>query len=380
MYKNDGTKVLTYNWPEIQKDYNENNLTWDDLHTRYGLSNGMIVKASKLKLFVCRTKSEAYKISAIKHPRRHTEETKRKISEIRKKFLKENPDKVPYLLNHKYKRTSYPEQYFTDCFKNTKLTPKYRILAYELDFADIENKIDIEIDGCQHFLDPVIVEHDKKRNQTLIELGWTIYRIRWADFQKETRENKEIIVNSIISLTPIDTKCLLIINSQPNQEKIDRYFLTANTNGYNKCSCGNEKFYSSKGCMECYNKKRITDKLPTKDILEKLFTEMSIHKICKQYNVTRKLIIRYCKILNIQYPKFPKGYWQKRNAGYSHEQSMLPTEEKNPPKRFTNEQVFEIRKLISENKYSLRTIGRKFGVCHKTIKSIRDNITYTDVI
>ena len=43
-----------------------------------------------------------------KEGKKHTEETKRKISEIRKKYLFENPDKVPYLLNHYSKGESYP--------------------------------------------------------------------------------------------------------------------------------------------------------------------------------------------------------------------------------------------------------------------------------
>lgn len=47
---------------------------------------------------------------------KHSEETKRKISEIRKKFLLEHPDKVPYKLNHSSKQ-SYPEKFFENFFK-----------------------------------------------------------------------------------------------------------------------------------------------------------------------------------------------------------------------------------------------------------------------
>ena len=49
-----------------------------------------------------------------------SEEAKKQISESRKKYLQEHPDKVPYLLNHSSK-ISYPEQYFIDLFKNENI-------------------------------------------------------------------------------------------------------------------------------------------------------------------------------------------------------------------------------------------------------------------
>lgn len=45
-------------------------------------------------------------------------------------------------------------------------------------------KIDLEIDGDQHHLDPRIVESDERRNAYLTGLGWKIIRIRWSDYQK----------------------------------------------------------------------------------------------------------------------------------------------------------------------------------------------------
>lgn len=54
----------------------------------------------------------------------HTEEEKKQISESRKKYLQEHPDKVPYLLNHSSKM-SYPEKYFMDLFKNEDIPLSY---------------------------------------------------------------------------------------------------------------------------------------------------------------------------------------------------------------------------------------------------------------
>jgi len=65
------------------------------------------------------------------------EDEKRKISESRKKYLKEHPDKVPYLLNHHRKGPSYPERYFMQIFHSMGIEFKtdYSQCGYFLDFA-----------------------------------------------------------------------------------------------------------------------------------------------------------------------------------------------------------------------------------------------------
>ena len=131
------------------------------------------------------------KLSKIGKNRKHSSETKKKLSEIRIKFLSENPDKVPYLLNHSSKE-SYPEKYFTELFlkENIKVEKFYQIGLYELDFCIPDLKIDIEIDGEQHFCDKKIIESDIKRTKFLEENGWKVIRIRWSKFQKLSYEDK----------------------------------------------------------------------------------------------------------------------------------------------------------------------------------------------
>lgn len=101
--------------------------------------------------------------------RSHTEATKKLISEKRIRYLASNPDKVPYLLNHSSKE-SYPEKYFTEIFGNEgiEVVKKFRIRLYELDFCIPEKKIDIEIDGDQHYSDIKIVQSDLRRNNQLV--------------------------------------------------------------------------------------------------------------------------------------------------------------------------------------------------------------------
>lgn len=140
------------------------------------------------------------KIGASSKGRKHSEETKQKLSDIRKKYLEKNPDKVPYLLNHTSK-ISYPEQYFLECLSDIEnIEFQYPVFRYKLDFANIVEKLYLEIDGEQHYVDKRIIEHDIKRTAKLKELGWNGFRIRWASFQKLTDKEKKENILEIRSL------------------------------------------------------------------------------------------------------------------------------------------------------------------------------------
>ena len=136
------------------------------------------------------------KISEHSKKQRHSEETKKKISIKRKQFLLENPDMVPYKLNHS-STESYPEKYFGECFANTNVVKEYGVCRYSLDFANPEEKVYFEVDGEQHYLDPKIVEHDIKRAAFLDNAGWTMYRVRWSEFQKLDKKEKDAFVTEI---------------------------------------------------------------------------------------------------------------------------------------------------------------------------------------
>ena len=128
---------------------------------------------------------------------KHSDKTKQKLSEIRKQFLLEHPEKVPYLLNHS-SSSSYPEKYFQECFSDaSNITEQYKVSRYKLDFANVAEKIYFEVDGEQHYVDPRIVEHDCRRTKVLTDLGWTGIRIRWAEFQRMPQIEKEVKIKEI---------------------------------------------------------------------------------------------------------------------------------------------------------------------------------------
>ena len=127
-----------------------------------------------------------------------TEEEKKKISEARKKYLSEHPDKVPFKLNHSSKE-SYPEKYFREWLQKENIFSEreYQVGLYTLDFAWPERKIYLEIDGSQHHLDWMI-KHDEERAKKLSELGWVcIQRVYWPDYQKLNLEERKSFLLSL---------------------------------------------------------------------------------------------------------------------------------------------------------------------------------------
>lgn len=147
------------------------------------------------------------KMSSASKGRKHSEETKQKISQRRIDFLRENPDMVPYKLNHYSKGRSYPEEYWKAVLDTNGIlyTEQYQVGPYQLDFAIVNNltvKIDLEIDGEQHHLDERVVASDKRRNEYLENLGWKIVRVRWSEYQKLV-DKKTFIEYIIQEIDPV---------------------------------------------------------------------------------------------------------------------------------------------------------------------------------
>lgn len=189
-----------YNWEEIQKEY-DSGMSWRDLMKKYGFGWQLYSKYKKRGILKSRTMSESTKLDHKKNPDRylHTEETKKKISLSRTKYLKEHPDQVPYLLNHYSKGDSYPERYFKELFEVEKIDLKHhtQIGLYQLDFYNLECKLDIEIDGDQHHLDKRIAESDIRRTKFLESQGWKVFRVKWSDYQKLPMEERKLLVDRI---------------------------------------------------------------------------------------------------------------------------------------------------------------------------------------
>lgn len=134
--------------------------------------------------------------------KKHSEETKDKISKSRKKFIEENPHMSPWVYSHYTKRKSYAERYWKKIFTTFGLNfeEQHPVSRYCLDFAVLEYKIDIEIDGEQHYHDQKIVKSDIRRTEYLESVGWKVIRIRWSDYKKlPTKHDRKQYIISILN-------------------------------------------------------------------------------------------------------------------------------------------------------------------------------------
>lgn len=139
------------------------------------------------------------KLSVASLGREHSPESIKRISDGRKKWLKENPDKHPWKKNTKFK--SVPCE-----FLKTKLleagiifVEEYQAVenrAYSCDIALIDKKIIIEVNGNQHYSNPkqkILAPYYQERHDIIKSLGWKIYELHYAEVYKDD------IVNNLIA-------------------------------------------------------------------------------------------------------------------------------------------------------------------------------------
>jgi len=201
------------------------------------------------------TNSRKEKISKTSSYRSVSEETKDKISKSRIKYLNENPDKIPYLLNHSSKQ-SWPEKRFQKILENNNINGwiyNYSVSRYCLDFAFPEWKIDVEIDGETHQLDNV-KKIDQKRKIFLENLNWTIIRFT----AKEINDDPFTCIQKIINYLNIDK--IIEIPLEFLQYKKEKEILKALKN--NQCGekpkhMTNKRFENSKKYIELINNSSI---------------------------------------------------------------------------------------------------------------------------
>lgn len=115
----------------------------------------------------------------------HSPESRKKMSEMRREYLKSNPDKHPWRNHTKFR--SEPCEKVKDWLKSKGIDfiPEYRIEAskynYSLDIAFPDKLIAIEINGNQHYnRDGTLKEYYQKRHEYIESLGWTLYELHYS--------------------------------------------------------------------------------------------------------------------------------------------------------------------------------------------------------
>ena len=127
---------------------------------------------------------------------------RKRSEEIRKKFslaqqLSVKLGKHKGWKARKNKEPSYAENFFIKVLENNQINfiREYKINRFFADFAFLEKKLVLEIDGKQHLL-PKRALSDKIKDEILKKEGWKVYRIKWKNPINEENSNyirKEII-------------------------------------------------------------------------------------------------------------------------------------------------------------------------------------------
>ena len=264
-------------WSKMQKEHDSGRHI-KELMRIYGISRTCFNTARKYGLFILRNLHKVV-----------SEETRKKISESRKIFIALCPENVPYVMNHHSKKTYYPEAYFIDCLRDSKFQHRYRYSTYELDFADLENKIDLEIDGNQH-LSSRMMAHDTKRNQFMLDNGWQVIRVLWSRFCGLDKIEKERIVACIIRNKNPKANCVLWIDKiSISHEPYE------NKQKYKICVCGKQILGKSISCKRCRNVSVTNPNKPTLQEIEKSLEGMSKSAFGRKYGVTHTTINRWIK-------------------------------------------------------------------------------------
>lgn len=183
---------------EIEKKYNIKSRTWIEYKVLCG---------------VTRNFSDALKNRHKKYPEsfKHSDEYKAKMRDIRLKYMREHPEKTAW---RKRNEPSYPEKCFIKFLEENKYSEKYLIereypvFPYYIDFAFVDLKVAVEIDGSQHILDTERIERDKDKDKILVYNGWKVLRVSenlvktdWTSLKRNLDET--INITNIPSVTKV---------------------------------------------------------------------------------------------------------------------------------------------------------------------------------
>ena len=171
-------------WNEVQKFLDETgriNLTLK----RFSLSRTAFNNAVRDGLIVKNLK-----------PRKHTKETKDKLSNIRKDFLRRNPDKHPWKTNDKFK--SEPCEALKNFLRSKGFVfeEEYSEFGrhYSIDIAFPKSKIAIEVNGNQHYnRDGSLKDYYQIRDNYFKNLGWTTLQIPYLKVYSDSFRNELLL-------------------------------------------------------------------------------------------------------------------------------------------------------------------------------------------
>lgn len=269
----------------IVEDY-EKGLSLGDICEKYKIkSKSYIVKY--ILNGKTRTLSESLKLAHKKYPNsfKHTIETKRKMREKRLEWMKNNQEKTAWRLRN----MSYPEKCFQKMLENNELDKKYLIyreysvFPYFIDFAFIDLKVAVEIDGSQH-LEENRRKKDNDKDALLMSKGWRILRIPASEILYDNTNVLNYLLKFIGDNNVVYNQ-VGILKAPKSYKKVSR----------------SEDGLSDKQRANFLNQRKV--ERPSKEVLFTLIKNLPFTKISKKYEVSDKTITKWCKYYGLPYRK-----------------------------------------------------------------------------
>lgn len=268
----------------IRQDYVMNHLSLREVCEKYNIRSNSY--AQKLLKPVIRSITEANVLAHKKKPDsfKHTEETKQKIRTARLKYMKEHPEETAW---RKRNEPSYPEKCFIKFLtekgydKRFLIEREKSIFPFFIDFAFVDIKLAVEIDGSQHIVDEERKQRDILKNKVLLNNGWKVLRIS-ENIVKSNWEVLQLKLEDAIGNNDITFETVGIIKLPKQYQKVER----------------DENGYSKKQIESAFKQRKVIDR-PSKEILLQEILEFSFTEVGRKYGVTDNTIRKWCKFYKL---------------------------------------------------------------------------------
>lgn len=215
-----------------------------------------------------------------------------KALQRRKRFnyLKKRTGETAWERRNSGKMSEFEEWAYDKILEN-KLEEKYDIInefseyPYFIDFAFVNEKIALELDGYQHFMNKKNRKKDKIRDECLKDKGWIMYHISYL-------ENKEDAFNKFLNWLndPVNPKVFgdKIYKYKEVKKKIKKKKLCK--------MCGIKINISSKEhCKKCSHIFQRRYKWPSKEELKELLKKNTMVSLGKKFGVSDNAVKKLAK-------------------------------------------------------------------------------------
>ena len=197
--------LLEFNTQDKPKGWMANHTRWCDKN----VNASVIAEKSSIHLKECRelakeslrrtgftnqyVKAKMLRLETPKYPprvgrpgKKHSPESKQKMSEKRKKYLSDNPDKHVWKRHAKFKSVPCEKLKLWLTSKNISFEPEYSKHSvpdrfFAIDIALVDKRIALEVNGNQHYnRDGSLKDYYKERETLLTSAGWTVIQIPYS--------------------------------------------------------------------------------------------------------------------------------------------------------------------------------------------------------